>query len=196
MDVISVGDAYRGYDYVSTNDRNKKTNERRADKETEPVDTKGQIDSDSSTCYDKGIFQPARREELLEKMLNSMGKVEGLEKITAYDESIGKEIYAFSIYDGKVHVSGNEGFENKAMTYERLVNASLNKSWNCLFKGAIVGEEKLLETVDGILKYYMNIDNEYKKSNKNDSITNHVEDAFQKWCDDHKQKEIHFDGRA
>lgn len=42
----------------------------------------------------------------------------------------------------------------------------------------------------------MDIDNDYRKQNKNDSITNHVNDAFQKWCDDHKQKEIHFEGRV
>ena len=81
------------------------------------------------------------------------------------------------------------------MTYEKLVNASLNKSWNCLFNGAFVDEGKLINTVDGILKYYMDIDNEYRKDNKSDSITNHVYESFQKWCDDHKQKEFHFDGR-
>ena len=161
-----------------------------------PVETNGLIDSDSTACYDKSIFQPERRGELLERMLSSMSKAESSEKIVQYDEDLGREIYAFSIYDGKVHVSGNEGFEYKAMTYEKLVNASLNKSWNCLFKGSMVSESKLIDTVDGILKYYMNIDNAYRKKDKNDSITNHVDEAFQKWCDDHKQREIHFDGRA
>ena len=161
-----------------------------------PVETNGLIDSDSTACYDKSILQPERRGELLERMLSSMKKAESSEKIVQYDEDLGREIYAFSIYDGKVHVSGNEGFEYKAMTYEKLVNASLNKSWNYLFKGSMVSESKLIDTVDGILKYYMNIDNDYRKKDKNDSITNHVDEAFQKWCDDHKQREIHFDGRA
>ena len=160
-----------------------------------PVETNGLVNSDSTACYDKSILQPEHRNELLERMLSSMKKAESSEKIVQYDKDLGREIYAFSIYDGKVHVSGNEGFEYKAMTYEKLVNASLNKSWNCLFKESIVGESKLIDTVEGILKYYMNIDNEYRKKNKDDSITNHVEDAFQKWCYDHKQEEIHFDGR-
>lgn len=161
-----------------------------------PVETNGLVDSDSTACYDKSIFQPERRGELLERMLSSMSKAESSEKIVQYDEDLGREIYAFSIYDGKVHVSGNEGFEYKAMTYEKLVNASLNKSWNCLFKGSMVSESKLIDTVDGILKYYMNIDNDYRKKDRNDSIVNHVDEAFQKWCDDHKQKEFHFNGRA
>ena len=161
-----------------------------------PVETNGLIDSDSTACYDKSIFQPGRRGELLERMLSSMSKAESSEKIVQYDENLGREIYAFSIYDGKVHVSGNEGFEYKAMTYEKLVNASLNKSWNYLFKGSMVSESKLIDTVDGILKYYMNIDNDYRKKDRNDSIVNHVDEAFQKWCDDHKQKEFHFNGRA
>ena len=161
-----------------------------------PIETQGLIDSEQSTCYNKSIFQPERRGELLERMLSSMSKAESSEKIVQYDEDLGREIYAFSIYDGKVHVSGNEGFEYKAMTYEKLVNASLNKSWNCLFKGSMVSESKLIDTVDGILKYYMNIDNDYRKKDRNDSIVNHVDEAFQKWCDDHKQREINFDGRA
>lgn len=161
-----------------------------------PIETQDLIDSDQSTCYDKSILQPERRGELLERMLSSMSKAVSSEKIVQYDEDLCREIYAFSIYDGKVHVSGNEGFEYKAMTYEKLVNASLNKSWNCLFKGSMVSESKLIDTVDGILKYYMNIDNDYRKKDRNDSIVNHVDEAFQKWCDDHKQREIHFDGRA
>ena len=160
-----------------------------------PVETQGLMDSDQPVCYDKSILQPEHRGELLERMLSSMSKAANSEKIVEYDEDLGREIYAFSIYDGKVHVSGNEGFEYKAMTYEKLVNASLNKSWNCLFKGSMVSESKLIDTVDGILKYYMNIDNDYRKKDKNDSITNHVDEVFQKWCDDHKQREIHFDGR-
>ena len=159
------------------------------------VDTKRPADEATSGCYDKSILQPEHRKELLERMLESMDRAKCSEKLVEYDESIGREIYAFSIYGGKVHVSGNEGFEYKAMTYEKLVNASLNKSWNYLFNGAFVDEKKLINTVDGILKYYMDIDNDYRKDNKNDSITNHVYESFQKWCDDHKQKEFHFDGR-
>lgn len=159
------------------------------------VDTKTPADEATSGCYDKSILQPEHRKELLERMLESMDRAKCSEKLVEYDESIGREIYAFSIYGGKVHVSGNEGFEYKAMTYEKLVNASLNKSWNYLFNGAFVDEGKLINTVDGILKYYMDIDNEYRKDNKSDSITNHVYESFQKWCDDHKQKEFHFDGR-
>ena len=178
-------------------DENKsKTHNKESSLETPPITTNGVMDTDSPVCYDRSILQPEHREELLERMLNSMSKANQSEKIVEYDESLGREIYAFSIYDGKVHVSGNEGFEYKAAAYEKLINASLNKSWNCLFKGAIVGETELLNTVEGILKYYMDIDNDYRKQNKNDSITNHVNDAFQKWCDDHKQKEIHFEGRV
>ena len=160
-----------------------------------PIETQGLIDSEQPVCYDRSILQPERRGELLERMLSSMNKAENSEKIVEYDEDLGREIYAFSIYDGKVHVSGNEGFEYKAMTYEKLINASLNKSWNCLFKGLTVDEAELIDKVDGILKYYMDIDNDYRKNNKGDSITNHINEAFQKWCDDHQQKELHFDGR-
>ena len=35
-----------------------------------------------------------------------------------------------------------------------------------------------------------------RKYTRNDPIANHVDEAFEKWCDDHKQKEFHFDGRA
>ena len=187
------------YDNLATNEKSDGVTDKISDdktNDTPSVETKGLIDSDSTACYDRNIFQPERRGELLERMLSSMSKAEHSEKIVEYDEELGREIYAFSIYDGKVHVSGNEGFEYKAMTYEQLINASLNKSWNCLFKGAIVEESRLIDTVNGILKYYMDIDSDYRRNNKSDSITNHVDEAFQKWCDNHKQREIHFDGKA
>lgn len=157
-----------------------------------PISPNGIIDPDATSCYNKNILHPERRNELLDRMLHSMNYVETSGKICEYDESIGREIYSFRVQDGKVVVSGNEGFEGKARAYETLVNASLNKSWNYLFKGILVGETELMEKIDGILKYYMNIDNDYKKNNKKDSITNHVYDAFQKWCNEHEQKETHF----
>ena len=86
------------------------------------------ISSDVPACYDKNILHPDRREELLSKMISSMDKLERTGKVEEYDSEIGREIYSFYIEDGKVNFSGNKGFEEKARAYEKLINASLNKS--------------------------------------------------------------------
>lgn len=164
---------------------------------TEPVcSMTGTLDPDASLCYDRKLFQPEHRQEMLEKMINSMSRAEEHDKIKELkDVAWNGEIYVSTIRNGKVHISGGKGYENKARTYETLVNASLNRSWNCLFRGSMVKETELLDKVSEVLKYYSNIDCEIAKKDKNDSIVNHADEAFQRWCSDFKPKNYHFDGR-
>ena len=151
------------------------------------------ISSDVPACYDKNILHPDRREELLSKMISSMDKLERIGKIEEYNPEIGREIYSFYIEDGKVNFSGNKGFEEKARAYEKLINASLNKSWFQLFKSNVVGENELHNKIDEIFKFYSNINNEIVKKDKKDSIENHLDEAFQRWCDEHKEERFHLD---
>lgn len=160
------------------------------------IETSRSVDPDASSCYDKSLFQPEHRDELLAKMMNSMSRAENHEKIYKLEDmAYCNEVYAFSFSDGKIHVSGGEGYEHKAAAYERLVNASLNRSWSTLFGGGMVSENDLINTVDGMLKYYTGIDHEIIKNNKNDSIVNHVNDAFQRWCEEHPISTVRFDSR-
>lgn len=73
-------------------DENKsKTHNKESSLETPPITTNGIMDTDSPVCYDRSILQPEHREELLERMLNSMSKANGTEgtydKFMAYMET-------------------------------------------------------------------------------------------------------------
>lgn len=84
----------------------------------------------------------------------------------------------------------------KAQAYERLINTTLNSSWSYLFQGEIVSEMQLLDKIDDLFKYYSKLDQDYKKIDKNDSIENHLVDAFAQWKEEHLPVKSHFDFRA
>lgn len=107
---------------------------------------------------------------------------------TAEDMERASEIYAISFYDGKVHVQGGHGYEDKARAYEELLNASLPYIGMWSWHGRGVSESRLLEKLDETLHYYMDYDNEIYEKNHKDSIVNHVDDAFSQWYEDHKPK--------
>ena len=72
------------YDNLATNEKSDGVTDKISDdktNDTPSVETKGLIDSDSTACYDRSIFQLERRGELLERMLSSMSKAEHSEKI-------------------------------------------------------------------------------------------------------------------
>lgn len=154
-------------------------------------------DSDlESVTYDKKDFLPENREELLSKMFKSMSNISGLEKIRqAVDEKSCYEIYSTRIKDGKLCISGGEGYHHKAKAYEKLVNASMNSIWNRKTNAPLAKETDILNQADDLLKYYMGIDNDIRKADKNDSIANHIDDAFLKWQSENQPKRHHFDGR-
>ncbi len=105
------------------------------------------------------------------------------------------EIYAFSFYDGKVHVTGGEGYEDKAATYEKLLNASLKCTFQWSWNGRVVPEEQVLNKLHDMLQYYMDIDNEIYKADSKDSIVNHAGEAFAQWSNDNRPKNLHFESR-
>ena len=107
---------------------------------------------------------------------------------TVEDMERASEIYAISFYDGRVHVQGGSGYEDKARAYERLLNASLPYISMWSWHGRSVRESQLLEKLDETLHYYMDYDNEIYKKNNKDSIVNHVDDAFSRWYEDNKPK--------
>lgn len=122
-----------------------------------------------------------------------MSDVQESEKIRELKGEVNPgEIYSFSIYDGKVHISGSEEFASKARVYERLVNTSLNSSWNQLFHSGFVSEKNLVNTVDGILRFYMDEDYAIQRKDITDSIENHISDAFDKWEKTIQPESVHF----
>jgi len=147
--------------------------------------------------YSKEDFMPENRDDLLSKMLKSMSKVEGLSKIRKLENEVdASEIYATTISNGKITITGSERYQYKAKAYEKLVNASMSRIWSRMPNMSLVGETDVLDQASGLLKYYMTIDNDIRKADRNDSIVNHVEDAFTKWQSEFMPQRYHFEGRA
>ncbi len=121
-------------------------------------------------------------------------------KMECYDpskeKSLTHEIYCISIYDGKVHVTGGAGYQDKAAAYEKLLNASFGYAYKWSFGGRMINEEQALNKLDDILQYYMKYDQQIYQQDKNDSIANHVGDAFDEWYQSNKPERTRFVGMA
>lgn len=146
--------------------------------------------------YNRKTLLGMDKKDILANMIDHMHYAETSEKIRDLKNEINPgELYSFRIDGGKIRVSGSDGFAGKAKAYERLVNASLNSSWNQMFKGDSVSEDSLMNKVDGILRFYMDEDYAIKKNNRMDSIENHITDVFDKWKKLIQPEQIHFDGK-
>lgn len=169
------------------------------EKDVKPLknDATENLDLNTDVVYRKDMMTSIDKDEVIDKMLVSMKRTEDIEELRELKSEIcSGEIYAYSIRDGKVHVSGGKGYEHKAQAYERLINSTLNSSWSYLFQGEKVSEMQLLDKIDELFKYYSKLDQDYKKIDKNDSIENHLVDAFDKWKEEHLPVKSHFDFRA
>ena len=132
---------------------------------------------------------------LIQQILAGMSTAKELEAIPI-DENLPHEIYAISISDGKVHVQGGEGYEDKASAYEKLLNGSLEYYFKWNWNGRVVEEETVLNKLSDMLTYYMDIDNQIWEKDHSDSIVNHVDEAFEQWYTENKPRNQHFIGRA
>ena len=134
-------------------------------------------------------------ESIKEKFLEGMNSCKEMELIPI-DENLPHEIYAITISDGKVHVQGGEGYEDKARAYEKLLNASLKYQFQWKWGGRAMDEETVLNSLSDMLKYYSGIDNEIVKNDSSDSIVNHVDEAFDRWYQDNKPARQSFLAKA
>lgn len=194
IDVIGEGQNTQYYEAVKT--ETIVTNPKEKTESSDASDPQLTENDVERVTYDLKDFQPENREALLSKMLKSMSKVEHLDKIRKLeDEAYCGEVYAYMIDNGKIRVCGGDGYHHKAHAYEKLINASMNSVWSWMPNGMIAKEKDILDQAGGLLKYYMEIDNNIRKSNKKDSIANHVEEAFMQWKTEFQPKRYHFDGR-
>ena len=146
--------------------------------------------------YSKRTLLEIDKKDIFANMLEHMSNAEELEKIRELKGEINPgEIYSFCINNGKVKISGGDGYANKARAYEKLVNASLNSSWNQLFHSSSISENHLMDKIDSILHFYMDVDYAIQKQDRNDSIENHITDAFDKWEKSIQPERMHFNGR-
>lgn len=162
-----------------------------------PYDDYGE--DDQYAVYDRKLTGDVEEnsQKLLEGLLDSADNLEELTCIYGPEDMIDPgEIYAISIYDGKVHVTGGEGYEDKAAAYEKLLNASLRCVWNWSWGGRAVREEQVLNKLVDTLHYYMDVDTKIRKADSNDSIVNHVGEAFEQWRADNRPMNVHFEKRA
>lgn len=164
--------------------------------EEEKVIADGSNELSQESTYSKKTLLGMDKKDILANMLEHMSNAEELEKIRELKGEINPgEIYSFCINNGKVKISGGDGYANKARAYEKLVNASLNSSWNQLFHSSSISENHLMDKIDSILHFYMDVDYAIQKQDRNDSIENHITDAFDKWEKSIQPERMHFNGR-
>ncbi|MDO5156782.1 MAG: hypothetical protein Q4D51_12535 [Eubacteriales bacterium] len=148
------------------------------------------------STYSKKTLLGMDKKDILANMLEHMSNAEKSEKIRELKGEINPaEIYSFRINNGKVEISGGDGFAGKARAYEKLVNASLNSSWNQLFHSSSISENSLMDKINGIFRFYMDEDYSIQKQDRKDSIENHITDAFDKWKKSIQPERMHFNGR-
>lgn len=133
------------------------------------------------TVQDQSFIQ----ESLKEKILGNLKGATELELIPV-DENLPHEIYAISISEGKVHVQGGKGYEDKASAYEKLLNASMGYALQWHWKGGSMDEETVLSRLTDMLDYYMDYDQKVHEADHSDSIVNHVNDAFDSWFQENR----------
>lgn len=51
----------------------------------------------------------------------------------------------------------------------------------------------MLNKLNDMLSYYMEIDNNIRKADSNDSIVNHIGEAFEQWSRDNNIRSNHFE---
>jgi hypothetical protein len=135
--------------------------------------------------------------KFIEGLLNFMNGVEELEfKFEDGDTINSGEIYAIYISDGKVHVQGGSGYEDKAAAYEKLLNASIKCVWSWSRNGRAVKQDRVIEKLTEIFHYYTDFDTKIQKADRKDSIVNHVGEAFAHWSIDNSPKKAHFEIRV
>lgn len=149
------------------------------------------------STYSKKTLLGMDKKDILANMLEHMSNAEKSEKIRELKGEINPaEIYSFRINNGKVEISGGDGFAGKARAYEKLVNASLNSSWNQLFHSSSISENSLMDKINGIFRFYMDEDYSIQKQDRKDSIENHITDSFDKWKKSIQPERMHFNGRV
>ena len=164
--------------------------------EEEKVIADGSNELSQESTYSKKTLLGMDKKDILANMLEHMSNAEKSEKIRELKGEINPaEIYSFRINNGKVEISGGDGFSGKARAYEKLVNASLNSSWNQLFHSSSISENSLMDKINGIFRFYMDEDYSIQKQDRKDSIENHITDAFDKWKKSIQPERMHFNGR-
>ena len=164
--------------------------------EEEKVIADGSNELSQESTYSKKTLLGMDKKDILANMLEHMSNAEKSEKIRELKGEINPaEIYSFRINNGKVEISGGDGFAGKARAYEKLVNASLNSSWNQLFHSSSISENSLIDKINGIFRFYMDEDYSIQKQDRKDSIANHITDAFDKWKKSIQPERMHFNGR-
>lgn len=164
--------------------------------EEEKVIADGSNELSQESTYSKNTLLGMDKKDILANMLEHMSNAEKSEKIRDLKGEINPaEIYSFRINNGKVEISGGDGFAGKARAYEKLVNASLNSSWNQLFHSSSISENSLMDKINGIFRFYMDEDYSIQKQDRKDSIENHITDAFDKWKKSIQPERMHFNGR-
>lgn len=164
--------------------------------EEEKVIADGSNELSQESTYSKKILLGMDKKDILANMLEHMSNAEKSEKIRDLKGEINPaKIYSFRINNGKVEISGGDGFAGKARAYEKLVNASLNSSWNQLFHSSSISENSLMDKINGIFRFYMDEDYSIQKQDRKDSIENHITDAFDKWKKSIQPERMHFNGR-
>ena len=131
-------------------------------------------------------------QDMIENLIAAMPRAGDDEPIVPLSDIESGEIYAISIQNGKVRVQGGEGYYDKAAAYEKLLNASLKSGWK-IWGGGIWNEGQLLNKLNDMLSYYMEIDNNIRKVDSNDSIVNHIGEAFEQWSRDNDIRSNHFE---
>lgn len=132
--------------------------------EEEKVIADGSNELSQESTYSKKTLLGMDKKDILANMLEHMSNAEKSEKIRELKGEINPaEIYSFRINNGKVEISGGDGFSGKARAYEKLVNASLNSSWNQLFHSSSISENSLMDKINGIFRFYMDEDYSIQK---------------------------------
>ncbi len=146
----------------------------------------------------KGIINvDENSRKFIEGMMCALGKCSEME-CTHSKEDLQRagEIYCITIRDGKVHVGGGQGYEDKAAAYEKLLNASFGYAYRWSWGGRMVSEESALNKLDEILHHYMDYDEKIYQKDNNDSIVNHIGEAFDDWYQNNKPVRMGFTGIA
>jgi len=94
----------------------------------------------------------------------------------------------------KCENGSGEEYYDKAAAYEKLLNASLISGWK-IWGSEIMNEGQLLNKLSDMLSYYMDIDNQIRQSDGNDSIVNHIGEAFKQWSRENAMRSSRFESK-
>lgn len=165
----------------------------RGEKEEKPYGHSS-MPEEQNVVYDRKTLAQMCQEDnfLRENMLSGLTECSKMPCFrTKEDMERASEIYGISVYGGKVHVSGGDGYHDKARAYEKLLNASLG----CQFRwshGRVANEDAVLRSLTDMFHYYSAYDEKIYQANHKDSIANHVGEAFESWTKEYKPSRTHF----